>query len=285
MIISVLYTNSVVGLNYIQDPELLFVNIFRVAVEGLQYTQVEGDPGNLEFRYEDSTGRVYFATAFEYASKIMVKYQGSGEVVATCTPVSGSIDLPNGTYSLIGLAYNYSVDFAGTLPFELNVITKPPWMTITLDFSTLHFTGVPDSAGDSPVEFTLTNCEGGTEITVTDTVHIDPMPPDPPDPGEGGLVATSSTAFSQMNTITGFTYVLTDGYFPVTSVRSITGEFTPFTGAISVYVQTAVGGRITLRRNGVLLQTISYGPFSSGIKTFSSYTFADGDEIVLNLEL
>lgn len=275
MSIQVLYLNGTAGLDYVQSPTLAFVSIFRVALEGVQYTETTGAPGNLQFQYESSTGRIYFAAAFTGAVKVMVKYQASTDIITTCDPVVGTITLPNGT---VGLPYSYSAPFTGTLPFVLNVTAKPTWMTIALVAANLEFTGTPDVAADTTVTLTLSNCDGGTVLAVSGSVHIDPMPVSPTN-----FTFSNVSFLSKILGVYGFAYVASTGSPTLLPGETCTGVFTDFTAAINVVVETVPGGSLLLKKNGTTIQTISIPAFGDGTKIFSSVSFVAADtlEIIL----
>lgn len=78
-----------------------------------------------------------------------------------CTDVTitGSPSLPNGE---TGTPYSYSFTIAGTSPYGLTINTKPAWMTIAIDGTTVSFTGTPTEAGTGvEVDIDITNCSSG----------------------------------------------------------------------------------------------------------------------------
>jgi hypothetical protein len=59
-----------------------------------------------------------------------------------------------------GVAYNSSFNLLGDGPYQLNVITKPDWLTMTLNPTTgqVSLSGTPDDFGDFDIEFQAENC-------------------------------------------------------------------------------------------------------------------------------
>lgn len=72
------------------------------------------------------------------------------------------------------VAFNQSLQLAGTGPFQLNVITKPAWMTVTLNPTTgaISLTGTPTDPADETLQFVAENC--GEDIT-PETAVGDPI--------------------------------------------------------------------------------------------------------------
>lgn len=62
--ITELYISGVVGLTYLENPELANVEILTVSRQGMIYKDVTTTPTGREFKYT-TTGRLDFGTAFE----------------------------------------------------------------------------------------------------------------------------------------------------------------------------------------------------------------------------
>ena len=93
-----------------------------------------------------------------------------------CVPASfiTTPAIPNGS---LAVPYSYTFYLAGDAPFTLNVISKPSWMTITLDGSLITLTGTPDASGtDIPVEFSVVNCDEANTLSFSDTIDISEDP-------------------------------------------------------------------------------------------------------------
>jgi hypothetical protein len=82
--------------------------------------------------------------------------------------IQSGTPLPNG---VVGQVYNHVLQLTGTPPFVLSNITKPAWMTITLDNnnSTITLSGTPTDAITEDVLFSITNCKG-VEIRIVETI-------------------------------------------------------------------------------------------------------------------
>lgn len=91
----------------------------------------------------------------------------------------------------VGVAYSYDLALTGTAPFVLTDIVKPDWLNIVVDGSVIHFTGMPDEAGeDVEVSFGIENCDGTIEfddtlVVTEECVPAEIVPTDLPD-GAGG---------------------------------------------------------------------------------------------------
>jgi hypothetical protein len=72
-------------------------------------------------------------------------------------PYPDGLALPDATD---GVPYNQIFVLEGDGPFQLNVITKPDWLTMTLNplNGQVTMTGTPDDFGDFDVEFQAENC-------------------------------------------------------------------------------------------------------------------------------
>lgn len=93
------------------------------------------------------------------------------DVVSVCIPVSFSLGtiLPDGEE---GTPYNYSIALSGTLPFAVDSIVKPSWMSITVVGSNLQFSGTPTSAIDEEVSFRVYNSCGEQSLTQTINIYL-----------------------------------------------------------------------------------------------------------------
>lgn len=75
-----------------------------------------------------------------------------------------------------GRAYMYSYRSTGALPFALGAITKPSWMTVTLDGNTIRLTGTPVTGDGQAISISLSNCSGGNTIVLTSSIDITDVP-------------------------------------------------------------------------------------------------------------
>lgn len=92
-----------------------------------------------------------------------------------CTPVSISGGAPAFTNITVGETYDFDITLLGDGPFALSDVVKPSWMTIEVLGSTIHVGGTPDSTNigeNIPVSFTVSNCDGGSEVDVSDTIDV-----------------------------------------------------------------------------------------------------------------
>lgn len=90
-----------------------------------------------------------------------------------CTQVSfsGSTVIPD---ALVGVPYSFEVGLIGKAPFDLTILDKPDWMTITLAGYKIVFGGTPaggDVGTGIPVELTVGNC-GEDVIDITETINV-----------------------------------------------------------------------------------------------------------------
>lgn len=87
-----------------------------------------------------------------------------------CDPVGYTTALPDGQ---VGETYTHTSSVTGTAPFVLSAIVKPSWLTITKTGSTIDYSGTPDVGGTGiTVSFTLTNCEGGSNVNFSDIIDV-----------------------------------------------------------------------------------------------------------------
>lgn len=89
-----------------------------------------------------------------------------------CDPVGlPAINFPD---AVVGIPYNYSFVVTGSAPFAITGVTKPAWMTISVVGNTVSFTGTPTGLTilNTPVEFTISNCSGGSTANVDETMNV-----------------------------------------------------------------------------------------------------------------
>lgn len=98
-----------------------------------------------------------------------------GEVVPppACVDVQivGTMDMPDATE---GTPYSYSFSVSGTAPFNISNVTKPEWLTITVNNTTkvITLSGMPPApATGVEVAFDVTNCSAGI-ISITQEIDI-----------------------------------------------------------------------------------------------------------------
>lgn len=70
-------------------------------------------------------------------------------------PVQENFAFPPGEQ---GVPYEYEYTLNGTAPFDFIVVSKPSWMTVTLNGNVLSFTGTPTGPGNETVAFTISAC-------------------------------------------------------------------------------------------------------------------------------
>lgn len=267
------------GTNYIQDPDLVLASkILTVHKSGKS-----NDPGtgNRSFTYSSTEGRIYFPNNFNAGETVRVWWEAEGGPTPVCTPVTASVVMPSGIENVY---YLYDVVLNGTGPFALTVNTKPAWMTVVIFGDHIQFYGTPDTEGVFPIDILITNCSGGGSLPVVQNITIADVP-DPVTPGDGDFkISNNAPAFAKITGFTAtlligsFSYTPSSGSLPLNVGQSMVGVFTPFTGFLKVTLTNVlIAVTLTLKKNGVTLQTISVGALANGVKTFNSQTFIDTD--------
>lgn len=146
-----------------------------------------------------------------------------------CAPVAfveGS--LPNGAE---GVPYSVDLHLTGDAPFVLGSVTKPAWMTVVLDGSTIHLTGTPDAEGDDlGVTIVVTNCDGADQDTLDASFDV---------VGGDGLGFISCANCSLGNRIDNVTW---NGHDPLT----VAGDFPVNSGQEIVVSHGVTGASHTL---------------------------------------
>lgn len=264
-------TYNIIG-NYIQAPELAYTDIYVVKKDGLQQDLYHTDP-NRAYIYSQSEGKIIFLTGGE---KAFVIYKESSPVIdpipGVCVPVSITPTVLSDAQ--IGVPYTRSYVLGGTPPYSLTVIDKPDWASVGLFTSSfVRLTGTPDVEGPASFIFSVSNCSGGSTAVQDGSFNVLPL--------DGNLIIRSES-FSIIRSVTGITYVITDGFFPVTGASVVTATHGDYTGTITVRCMNISFPRVLrLKKNGATLETISIP--SNGYYTFASqsYLIADLIEIIL----
>ncbi|MEO9145101.1 MAG: hypothetical protein ABI237_06040 [Ginsengibacter sp.] len=100
-----------------------------------------------------------------------VSFPDTIDVIDLCVNVTvpDTITLPDGVLST---PYSYSIALGGTVPFVLDTIVKPSWMSIDVVVNNIVFSGTPDVVATGlAVSFNVTNCSAGTG-SVSDTINV-----------------------------------------------------------------------------------------------------------------
>lgn len=85
-----------------------------------------------------------------------------------CVPsVSGLINLQMLPSANLGAAYNQSYTVNGTPVIDLNVVSKPAWMTISLVGDQLTFSGTATTSGVQNIQINLSNECGSIDLNLT----------------------------------------------------------------------------------------------------------------------
>jgi hypothetical protein len=120
---------------------------------------------NRPFPNGDVSGSSYPNTLIDFTAEREVEWS-LGPIVTPpeCVNVviAGSPSLPDGE---VGIAYTYSFAITGTAPFVLSNITKPSWLSITIDQvnKLVIFNGTPDVDGTGiEVSLDINNCSSGS---------------------------------------------------------------------------------------------------------------------------
>lgn len=117
----------------------------------------------LEWRYSFSNS--------VYAPLIDLGVGGDGNNYCVKPSVSGAPSLPD---AVAGVPYSYSFSLSGDTPITLGAVTKPSWMTIEIDGSTVNFTGTPASGNvgnNIAVSVQFLNCAADS-TTWADTLNV-----------------------------------------------------------------------------------------------------------------
>lgn len=173
--------------------------------------------------------------------------EGSGS--DTCTAVAFAEDtLPNGAD---GVPYSQDLHLTGDGPFALGAVTKPAWMTVTLDGAVIHLTGTPDAEGTEGVSIVATNCDGAHQDTFE--ANLDVVGGD----GLGFISCANCALGNRIDNVqwNGFDPLTVSGDFPVDSGEEIVVSH-GVTGAahtLEIFATNDIGG------SGTILATDSTG--------------------------
>lgn len=268
--------NGQAGLNYIQNPDLAFAKIYAVKREGIQYDKYVSGSTNRTYIHNASDGKINFVTAFAPGGeKVFVIYKPvSGTEPETppgvCVPVAVLPSIMSD--AVANEPYSHSFLLTGTRPFSLNVIQKPAWSTVTLSlFGRVTIMGTPDIAGPETLDFTVSNCGGSEPVTRNFSTLAN-----------SNNIFISSNSFSRITDVTGITYIIMGGAFPVSLVSSVSGIHNDYTGQIFVTVSHIIfPGTLILKKNGVELESKAVP--SNGTYDFASQSYLSTDNIQITL--
>lgn len=278
MIKSKTYTGQS-GLSYIQDSELAFATIYVVKREGTQYDKFIAGSTDRKYIYAESEGKISFPTIFSPGDeKVFVLFKvGNGtepEIPpGVCVPVAIAPKvLPS---AISGDLYRHTFQLTGTGPFVLNIISLPEPMTLTLSNNTILFSGVLTIEQVETLEFSVSNCSGGSTATFLQEFEVVP---------ETTTLYVSNLAAApvKINSVVGIPYTLLTAGFPVASFASVNGVHGAFSGPIEVNVGGSVfPGSLSLIINSVLIQTLTTS--ADGAYIFSAVTCSSTDIIQISL--
>lgn len=267
------------GLDYIESNDLVMTTIYLVKRSGTQYDKNGVGDSSRMYIYNAPLGRVYFQTEGNPGGeKVFVIFKQTstviGDIPGACNPVSiPTQTLKNG---IVGRAYNSSLLISGSAPISHVVDSKPAWseVTFTLD-RILQVTGIPDAAGPYNFQFSFDNCGGPETVNYSMTVY-----------DATSNLYVSTTGFTQrINDITGITYTIISGSFPVrqgTFPSTLEAIFSDYTGVINVNVSGITFPKtLILYKNAVVQESISVT--SNGLKTFASASYLSTDNLQITL--
>lgn len=187
---------------------------------------------------------------------------GSGPCVAVAF-VEGS--LPDATEDE---AYSVDLHLTGTGPFNLESVTKPSWMSVTLVGDIIELRGTPPStATGEEVDITVSNCGGADNDTFNATFDVVEAVP-----GQGTITVQECAVEGTITEVrwNGLVVINSSGTFPVnagdtaivsvpdvgTHTLAVTGDFGI---GFSVSVQDSLGN-ITCQ-NGAGFGTLTFPGF------------------------
>lgn len=286
MIKSKTYTTTP-GLDYIQDAELAFAQIYIVKREGIQYDRyISGGVTNRTYIHNASLGRITFLTTFNSSpiEKVFVLYKSvNGTEPETppgvCVPPTlYTASVPDGVANVY---YEIPFFITGARPFNLTIHNRPDWMTVVINaLGVLRAYGTPTEAGTPLLNFEIGN-ECGS-IGFSQNLNILP--------NSNNFLVTVLGTSKRIYGVTGLSFTITDGGFPVFGSGTVTGVHEGFIGVISVDVAGTTGGfgvsypqKLQLIKNSVVLQEL---PISgNAVYSFSSQTFLSTDFIQISLTI
>jgi hypothetical protein len=116
--------------------------------------------------------------AFGFYDNIAVTIAGA-ECVGVTGPTEVLDTMPDAHY---GVYYNHSITLGGTGLFVVEYVNKPPWMNLTIyategaEGGTLTLSGTPPAVwtDNIMIQFTLSNCDGGSSYEFYDEINIRP---------------------------------------------------------------------------------------------------------------
>lgn len=267
------------GLNYIESSDLVMTKLYAVKRSGLQYDANVSGASNRIYIYSKPMGRIYFeSNGNPGGEKVFVIFKqtsaDSGEIPGICNPVFVPAEpLENG---FVGRLYKDALLVFGTSPISFSVIDKPAWSeVIFLLYKLINISGIPDAVGTYTFQFSLNNCGGPYTITRTINVY---------DAASNLNVSTTGSP-QRINSITGISYTIISGSFPVrqgTFPPTMEAVFEDYTGVINVAVSGIFFPKtLILYKNGIVQQSIPVP--STGTYTFSSASYLSTDNLQITL--
>lgn len=131
--------------------------------------------GGYEIDWQDLPGysKSAMANLKVFASPYMVRNSNCStcnEYVG-CEPVTiEDVTLENAT---VGVPFIRSIALLGDLPFTFEIVTKPAWMSISLDGDQIILSGTPTEVVESaPIEITVLNCGDSRTETLAATLTV-----------------------------------------------------------------------------------------------------------------
>lgn len=266
--------NGQAGLNYIQSSDLAFAIVYVVKRTGRQHDKYVSGSTNRTYNYQDSLGRISFDTAFsDGGEKVFVIFKTSTGVEpetppGVCVPVS--ITGLRTSQAVVGIEYIKNYYLGGSPPFTLNVTTKPSWATVSMISTTVvKLIGTPTTAGTESIVFSVSNC--GTD-DINETFEVLPMT---------NNFSVSNAFFLTINSVTGITYYITSGHFPVSGIGSVAGIHGDYTGTITVKVSNLSLAPRTLRLKKGIITLETKTVTANGDYTFASQSYLSTDAIFI----
>lgn len=249
-------TYNIVG-NQIQAGELAYTTIYVVKKDGIQHDLYSGS-SNRAYIYNKASGIIVFSTT---GTKAFVIYKETSPIVepvpGICTPVTitpGEHDV-----AVTGTEHIRTYSLSGTAPFVLNVTTKPSWAEVEIvSDSFVRMFGTPTAEATESLVFDVTNCSSGSD-SINETFDVIAA--------ATTLYVTNYVGGAVINSISGLSYALVSGSFPIGYSQGISATHPHFTGIIKVNVSDITfPGTLKLFINTVEIEAVPVN--SDGLHEF-----------------
>jgi hypothetical protein len=276
MIISRTYP-TVAGNNFIEDPELVFTDIYKVKKEGLQYDlDYPGATNQRTYIYDSALGRIYWPISFNPGEKAFVIFKKSSGPVIPQTPVcEAAVIFPVSLADTInGSPYGNNIPITGTPPFVLTNVVKPAWMNLTVIPGVIQISGFSNVIGAASLSFDLENCDGAV-ASYSDTFTVLPA--------VTTFTIMNMVAGALINSLTNLSFVAQTGLIYPPPFQTLTGVHGAFTAPPVIDVTKGpFNFTMTFFINSIPIQAINVT--SSGSYTFNLVTsFVEADDIQIQL--